>query len=201
MLATITYFSASVAAFAAAFLLHRSAFVSHDSQRMTTPALLFLIINAVLFLTGATLIFVETERLREVDRIGSWQKVDGKVLETAIVGRRGFNPRVNYEYTVGGTRYTGTDDLYTPAFGTGRHSRRETADGIAANYNPNTKVTVYCNPENPAESRLETGAGWDIYIRYSVGIFVYLFGLTALLVMGRRYRFSFATSLTPHAPH
>jgi len=90
----------------------------------------------------------------------SWLSTQGRVLKSRVEVSGGdyvsVTPRVYYEYEVGGVSYQGdrirAGDIYM------RFSRRggqEDAYKVVDRYPEGAEVTVYYNPENPAESALE----------------------------------------------
>jgi hypothetical protein len=66
-----------------------------------------------------------------------------------------YRPVVSYEYTVGGTTYTGTRATQMDV-GAGAVSD---VQKFLASRPPGSTVTVYYNPDNPADSFLEQGMG------------------------------------------
>lgn len=143
--------------------------------------MLVLGVALLLFTLGAVLIFIEGERLNRAAAIKLWPQTEGTVIRTDIRGQRGFTPQVTYRYRVGGRAFTDSFAVYAPAFGTGRLSRRATAEQAAQPFAPQTPVAVYYNPQDPADSRLQTGEGWDVYIRLAVGLMLYIGALVAAL--------------------
>ena len=84
-----------------------------------------------------------------------WQPVPGTVLMSTLEARRGSRghyvnyPVVHYQYRVGGTTYQ--NRKISPGMEWGGSG----AGKVVARYPTGSQVTVYYNPENPAEALLE----------------------------------------------
>jgi hypothetical protein len=67
-----------------------------------------------------------------------------------------YSPRVSYDYTALGQRYTGNKI----SFGfTKAHNTHRSAEAELTRYPVGSQVTVFYNPANPAEAVLERKAG------------------------------------------
>jgi hypothetical protein len=100
-----------------------------------------------------------------------WPTVDGTVVQSRLVSRRGWRADVSYAYTVSGVQYR-NDSVSLDVFANAR--------GQLAQYPTGTRVTVHYDPADPAASILEPGGHQGL-----VGI------LGGLFVVGywlKRYR-------------
>ncbi len=89
-----------------------------------------------------------------------------------------YSPAVTYTYTVMGQRYEGRHIWAQGA--PGSNSRRK-AERIAARYPEGSQVTVYYNPENPADAVLEQGNASGTWVLLVVGITFVIGSLCILL--------------------
>lgn len=115
----------------------------------------------------------------------SWPTVRGTVTESTVVGDRSFVPRIAYAYRVDGERYESSGDRNVPLFGNKRRTR-EVAEKEAAGFPEGSAVTVYYNPDNPAESTIMPEPRWNDY--FQSGLAVFLFGAGLFLVLWPRAR-------------
>lgn len=101
--------------------------------------------------------------------MSTWQETQGTVLETSIGSgqsrykssaggykyRTSYFPQITYQYSVNGTDYV--NNRFS------RHhsliNRTSVIENILAKYPVGSTVTVYYDPQNPAESFLEKGFG------------------------------------------
>jgi Protein of unknown function (DUF3592) len=115
-----------------------------------------------------------------------WPATSGEVLSSKVVGSiKQRKPEVRYVYTVNGHRHTGNRIMIGPGprnGGLGIPSARE----YIRRYPKGRGVTVYFNPENPAESVLEPGMNRVVMLLLLVGMFFLLLGLFMLRRVLRR---------------
>jgi ABC-type glycerol-3-phosphate transport system permease component len=113
------------------------------------------------FAGGVWMIVHAINSKRKAEASQSWPGVQGMVTKTWIqknettdsegLTSTTFQPRVSYEYSVGGQSYSG-DRL---AFGAGKaYGRYNKAEEVLASYPVNNSVMVYYDPQNPAEATL-----------------------------------------------
>lgn len=121
---------------------------------------------------GASLTLLQTNDLHRASEVRKWQSVEGVVLEAEVAGKRGFVPKVKYEYSVDGKTYADEKELFSPQFG-GKDTRRQSSQKIIADYEKGGRITVYYNPANPAESAVELGVTWATFIKLGVGLLLF----------------------------
>lgn len=114
----------------------------------------------------------------------SWPTTEG-IIRTAQMGRhRGnkggttYSADVSYNYSVGGSRYTGTK----VAFGM-MSSSSGYAQGVLNRYPVGANVPVHYSPDNPATAVLETGIHGGTWICFGVGSIFALVGVMLLQLM------------------
>lgn len=118
----------------------------------------------------------------------SWPTADGVITFAEIYESRdedgtSYGLNVSYRYSVNDTPYIGTRISLADY-----SSSRSYAQGLLEQYNVDTPVTVFYDPEDPAKSVLETGANWVSYMLLAMGCcfsVIPLFMIPSLL-RGRR---------------
>ncbi len=143
------------------------------------PAVAWVIIGG-LWSIGASLTLLQAHDLHVATQIRQWPHVEGTVLEAELQAKRSFVPKVTYQYRVGGNTYTDKKELFSPQFG-GKDTRRQTSQKILAEYEKGGPITVYYNPQNPAESAVEIGVTWATFIKLGVGMLLFS-GCTFLML-------------------
>jgi len=121
---------------------------------------------------GASLVFIQAHDLHVATQIRQWPNVEGIVLETELQAKRSFVPKVTYQYSVNGNTYADKKELFSPQFG-GKDTRLQTSQKILARYEKGGPITVYYNPQNPAESAVEIGVTWATFIKLGVGMLLF----------------------------
>ncbi|MFN3385169.1 MAG: DUF3592 domain-containing protein [Candidatus Thermochlorobacter sp.] len=150
-------------------------------QKQVSPyPLLGWLISGGLCMIGAALTLLQTHDLYHASQVRKWPSVEGRVLEAQIEGKRGFVPKVAYEYCVDGVTYTDKKELFSPQFG-GKDTRRQSSQKIIAEYEKGGTITVYYNPKAPAESAVEIGVTWATFIKLGVGVL--LFAASGCLIL------------------
>jgi hypothetical protein len=157
----------AVLAFGIAFYLQ----AKNRLQVSPYPVLAWVII-AGLWSIGASLTLLQTHDLHVATQIRQWPHVEGTVLETELQAKRSFVPKVTYQYSINGNTYTDKKELFSPQFG-GKDTRRQTSQKILAEYEKGGPITVYYNPQNPAESTVEIGVTWATFIKLGVGVLLF----------------------------
>lgn len=157
----------AVLAFGIAFSLQ----AKNRLQVSPYPVLAWVII-AGLWSIGASLTLLQTHDLHVATQIRQWPHVEGTVLETELQAKRSFVPKVTYQYSINGNTYTDKKELFSPQFG-GKDTRRQTSQKILAEYEKGGPITVYYNPQNPAESAVEIGVTWATFIKLGVGVLLF----------------------------
>ncbi len=146
-------------------------------------------------LIGLILIVKESNTLVDVSEKKQWTQTTGKILASEMRGKKAYIPFVKYEYELNGKTYTAETELYSPQWG-GKLLRKQTSESILAMFKPESAITVYVNPKNPADSVLEVLLGWDLFIRLGVGMLLWLVSSTVLFFGAFKHVFHGAT-LTP----
>ncbi len=141
---------------------------------------------------AALLAWQAWQELRRSRQRRRWPQAEGRVMLSEVRAstvrvRRGssagsyrqavrYQPRVVYEYQVGGRLYRGeTLSTGTVMF----HSEPAPAEREAQRYAPGQAVTVFYNPTDPMESNLDPRAGWAVWLK----------GLLALALIGMAVMF------------
>ena len=113
-------------------------------------------------------------KLRSCQR---WPQVTGTVTQSGLDTDDGYRTNVVYEYTVNGVGYSSSRVQFgTPT----TYIRKSSAEAAVSHYPANFHVTVYYDPENPAEAVLDrTSPGGLEYIISGIVILV----MMALVIM------------------
>ncbi len=95
-----------------------------------------------------------------------WPQATGKVTQSGLDTDDGYRVRVIYEYSVNGAGYSSSRvQLGTPT----TYLRKSSADAAVRRYPVDSQLTVYYDPENPAEAVLDrTSPGGLEYIIWGV---------------------------------
>ena len=141
---------------------------------MTTLWFPILILVAVgLFYMGIALNSIVT-LLKAVQKAGAsqgWPTASGSIISSVIESHRQatsnkgtyrtiYEPKISYRYQANGQPYQSSRVNFDV---TGGYNSREEAEDIAQKYTPGGAVTIFYNPEQPAEAVLErTGETRDI---------------------------------------
>jgi len=116
----------------------------------------------IIVLGTASLIMGILEIMKANSARKGWHTVSGAVVESKVVAQRhhdikenrtstSYEPVVNYTYPVDGSTLQGN----RIGFGFGTYNKAK-ADQIVARYKPGSQVTVYYDPQKPANAVLET---------------------------------------------
>jgi hypothetical protein len=140
----------------------------------------WLVITA-LFTTSIGLVFVlwqNSEINIELSK-RSWISIEGKIIESNIIGKRALRTEVKYQYKINDEIYYGYSDYNIPGFGS-KNYRRKTAR-IVRNDNPvGANVKVYYDPINPEKSTLRYGPYWSNYMIIGFGSVLMMLGMFIL---------------------
>ena len=120
-------------------------------------------------------------QLQEALEISNWPSVEGKIVESRVVGERAFRPDIKYIYTVDGEEYTGSSSLDMPGFG-GRTSRLDAAEKMVRQYPQGSTISVYYNPENPQQSMLHPKPTYSHYLTLTTAALLFLAGFAIILI-------------------
>jgi hypothetical protein len=135
---------------------------------------LTLIIPIVVVLVGIGICFFGAYRWQQFNAVAAWASTNGKVLRSQLqTSDDETHADIEYEYRVIGTRYTSTriaaGMLLNPQ------------DAVST-YAVGATVTVFYNPDNPADAILERGSNvlalaligaGAIDIAVGIGLFLY----------------------------
>jgi hypothetical protein len=80
-----------------------------------------------------------------------WPQVTGTVAQSEIEVDDGYRASVTYEYTVNGVGYSSSSVQFD---GRTEYLRKSSAEAFLSQYPARSHVTVYYDPENPAEAVL-----------------------------------------------
>ncbi len=151
------------------------------------------------FLIGAGLLWVGIRARQKAEASQGWPATQGQIIHTDVLEvkyrddtsgmgvsgsgwkvRVSYLPKVEYEYQVLGQTYTGS----RLAFGAekGYYTRQQAEEAIAR-YPEGAPVTVYYNPENPAEAVLERKANHSLVLILAGASFLLLAGCVLLPLM------------------
>lgn len=118
-----------------------------------------------------------------------WKTTQGLVTHAGIMGLRSTTKGISstsqysyfqYEYTVDGEKILGARIFFGDFLLTMLQIRKPKMQAVLE-YTPEQTVTVYYNPDKPAESVLRTGVHKAVYWGYAVGVgiivaaFIYAF--------------------------
>jgi len=81
-----------------------------------------------------------------------WPEATGMVTQSAVEVDDGYEVRVVYEYSVNGVGYSGSRIQFGSQTS---YLRKGRAEAAVSRYPVNSHVTVYYDPENPAEAVLD----------------------------------------------
>jgi hypothetical protein len=135
---------------------------------------LTLIVPIVVVLVGIGICFFGAYRWQQFNAVAAWASTNGKVLRSQLqTSNDETHADIEYEYRVIGTRYTSTriaaGMLLNPQ------------DAVST-YAVGATVTVFYNPDNPADAILERGSNvlalaligaGAIDIAVGIGLFLY----------------------------
>ncbi len=137
----------------------------------------FIVLGVVIIGAGINLAFQSI-------RCKDWPTTQG-IIRTAEMGRhRGnkggttYSANVSYDYSVGGSRYTGKKVAFGMMSASSSYAR-----GILERYPIGAKVPVYYSPDNPETAVLETGVHGGTWICFGVGSVFVLVGVMFLQLM------------------
>ena len=148
-----------------------------------------LIVGIAFLVFGAIFILIYVLQQQKAKAAEAWPTAPGVVLSSGLEERRSrntkthtttitYSPKIEYEYTLMGQKYTGTK----LAFGYASYDYRTASEKIAP-YQPGTSVQVHYDPSKPDNAVLETRAAGAITLLI-VGIvfivFAAIFGFLKL---------------------
>lgn len=108
-----------------------------------------------------------------------WTSTQGKVLESKVVRSLmasedkgpGYEPSVQYEYSVAGKEYKGSQIALVQAL----RFTRGRAEDIARQYREGSRVTVYYDPKDPSSSVLQRGmTTFAPFVGLLAGVFLFM---------------------------
>ena len=133
---------------------------------------------------GIVMVWLAARDLRLADASRSWSVTDGTIIRTRVrANDRGeqsesYAPELAYSYTVMGTSYEGSRVGIGASAG---YSQRSQAEAYLERYPVGHPVTVFYDPNRPAQSALEVGTRRGAYRSFFMaGVFT-LIGMLVLV--------------------
>ncbi len=117
---------------------------------------------SIVVLASTVGLWHETGRFIAALEIQHWPSTSGQIITSQIAGNRGRYPRVTFRYIIRGQSYEATTDYQTPSFGS-KKNKYEAARSVVEEFSAGTPVTVFYDPNNPANARLNHILPWDIF--------------------------------------
>ena len=146
----------------------------------------FLIGFAPLALIGAVCLYLGFRNRQSARASTEWSSVQGNLLsfevtKSTIKHQTHYYPHLEYEYTVGGTRYTS----HRISFGYLAYDSEDEAKSDIERQIHGNPVKVYYNPKNPKDAVLICGGASGSAVLIGIGVMLIvlplLFGLYFLL--------------------
>ena len=113
------------------------------------------------FVLGAFLVVLAVRNAKKGFASRHWPQAPGIIVHSSVLVHtdadgEGYTPRVEYEYSVDGTKYRGVRLRYgqTGSWNRGR------AERVIAPYPPGSSVLVFFNLSQPADAVLVCGTSW-----------------------------------------
>jgi hypothetical protein len=135
---------------------------------------------------GGVLIIVAGRNIFLGRKSQNWPTTPGTVLYTGMETYQSrdedgslsttYGATIQYSYEIGGTNFQGNRRTFTEV----KTSSRRRVGQILERYPQGSAVSVYYDPNDPANSVLETGVGWSGYLFLALGVIVFLVGLVGL---------------------
>jgi hypothetical protein len=140
----------------------------------------------ITFVIGLVLLLNSTRSKKKAGASQQWPGVPGSIVVSEVRqssstdddGHTSYSyyPHVEYSYAVLGQQYSGKQVSFGGVVGTGNPKN---AQVMIAKYPLNSPITVYYNPQNPAEAVLERAAGAGAKTSKTIGIILLV--LSALI--------------------
>jgi hypothetical protein len=135
---------------------------------MGTSSVLTIILAVFLVLWGAWTIYKGVRATKRANETNDWPATSGRITRIEVVSRIStkrsggnttrtvrYEPVVTYEYTIGGSAYTGVKIQENPK----TFLLKSKADEVAASYPENTTVPVFYDTQKPEDAVLVQGGG------------------------------------------
>ncbi len=146
---------------------------------------------------AAWLLFTYFQQRRKAGESAGWPATQGKIVLSTVkasttrhstdsgmwVERTSYFPKVQYEYSVMGKTYTGGRIAFGASKG---FSSRAGAEKVLERYPVGATVTVYYNPDNPADAVLERemrGGGSLLFVGFAFALATACLLFAALLAL------------------
>jgi hypothetical protein len=163
--------------------------ISRPARRSSPGRLLLLAL--AMFAVGIILAVWGGRQVFEAYNSKNWPTTEGTITSSYVHKREGspsdknkqptYHVKINYEYTVDGTRYTGERIRFTDNADRGR----DKAKGLADEYFADQTVTVYYNPEDPGIAILKPGFVFSTFIPFLGGLAFLFAGILCFKTYGR----------------
>ena len=136
-----------------------------------------LIIIVVLIIFGLVLGGFGYVKLKVSRESGTWPTTQGRITmarldTTRSNNRTKYSPRLNYTYTVAGTRYTGHNVSAVTSY-----TSRSRAQTVLSRYPAGSVVTVHYNPAKPSSAVLEPGGSGQALLIMGFGVICFILAL------------------------
>ena len=136
---------------------------------------------------GGFLLWSGIKAVTHSKQIINWPTTHGVVLTSVLgVRQRSYIPAIKYSYTIQGQMYVGTRITLGADWIT---SSSEQAQAKLQQYPVEQPCRVYYNPNDAAESALETASGRTSWSQLLAGVAFFLIGLVVFIVALFQYFF------------
>jgi hypothetical protein len=148
--------------------------------RRAAPNLLFVVLFGGVFtvIGGGMLLWGILDSIKAAES-ESWPTVQGAIVTSQVAsstdsdGDTTYYADIVYSYRVSGTVYEGDRVV----FGEGSTSDYDAMQEVADRYPARRTVTVYYNPDDPADAVLEPGFNWWLMLPLGIGVIFALVGI------------------------
>ncbi len=158
--------------------------------RKSSPGKLLLLALAM-FAAGIFLMVWGGSEILDAYKSKSWPTTEGTVTSSYVHKRDRptsdknkqptYHPKISYEYTVEGKRYT----CEKIRFADNTSGSRDRARRITDEYFAGKTVTVYYNPEDPGNAVLKPGFVFTTFIPFLGGLAFFFAGILCFKAYGR----------------
>jgi hypothetical protein len=141
----------------------------------------------ILLAIGVVLLVVFGRNVIRGRESQNWPTVPGTVLYTGMETYQStdddgsttttYGATIQYNYAVAGQSYEGNRRTFSEV----RTSSRRRAEQILQKYPQGSAISVHYDPDNPAESVLETGVSWGAYALLAFAAIMTIAGVAGML--------------------
>lgn len=158
------------------FLVYSPRLIGYRLKLTTISA----VVSSICLVLGIILLLKQDQVISAAFEKRSWPTIQGKIIQTQVLGERAFRPEISYQYQVNDIKYVGSTDLHISGFGNKR-SRRDNSEKIIQEYSVGSNVLVYYDSKNPQISYLRTGPFWSDFMKLGFGAILFFFGSFVLI--------------------